>query len=149
MKTAILFIFSLLLYFVSVSYSTIVWAGYAHSEKAVSTNPYSLPPAEEMIGVIGAPEYINETGEEIQLAPGDHTQYVHNIHGHAHAHEYEHDHEHDHGHEHVRDLIGNVCLGSTGFCYTTPFIVGTPCHCISWDLFGRPVIWLYGVIIAD
>ena len=136
------------------------WAGYApDSEEVVLTNPDPLPPAEEMIGVIGTPEEeAGERGEEIQLAHGgcSDCDYTGTGHGHGHGHGDGHGHDghgHDgHGHDghrhdgHGHDghgnsdiiiidttpvVIGDVCRDFLGFCYTDPTPVGTPCYCIN------------------
>ena len=127
------------------------WAGYApDSEEVVLTNPDPLPPAEEMIGVIDTPEEAGERGEEIQLAHGEHGHRGHG-HGHrGHGHGGHGDGHGGHGHGHVNfNLIGNVCRGSLGYCYTAPVSVGTSCYCISVNLFGLPYVWLYGNVTTD
>ncbi|MDE0119883.1 MAG: hypothetical protein OXM55_07755 [Bdellovibrionales bacterium] len=150
MKIAILFICSFFLYLVSVSNSMTAWAvGYDPSEEVVLTNPEPLPPAEEIIGVIGTPEDVNNRGEEIQLAHGGcQDKICDNLCSNKYG-------------GHIRncnpDIIipvpnpsvtafGNICRGGLGYCYTSIAIVGTPCYCTSYSLFGLPYVWLQGTI---
>ncbi len=148
MKIANLFICSFFL--VLFSYSMPVWAvGYDPSEEAVLANPDPLPPAEEIIGVIGTPEEANNRGKEIQLAHGGcenrncDSNCGNDRHGYIHC---------DPDiivvpNPPVITAIGNVCRGYLGYCYTTiTSPVGTPCHCISYNLFGLPYVWLQGII---
>ena len=151
MKKNSLFVGSFLLCLISISYViTVGAAAYNPLEEMALNHSDSLPPAEEMIGAIVTPEKVNNRGEEIQLAhggcetTGSCQSYCKNNRG---------------GHAYcdpnilvvpnppIIPYIGNVCRGFLGFCYTAiPSPIGTPCHCISYTLFGLPYVWLQGTV---